>query len=306
MKFNNLKYYLAMIIVQALLALNIVFSKYTLDRVSPALLFIIKFTLAGLPFLVFLIIVKKKSRKITLWNFKMGLISSILGLTLSQLLFTYGLSYTTSNNTGIICATIPFLSLVFSSIRYRQKPSIFKTTGFLVSLVAVLFILDFSNFSISNKTFIGDLLIFLACISLSLFVTYCKDFFEKNDPVWASCLMFAFSSVQMLPFFLINFNNIIKINWDEKFVLSMLFLIICGTIATFFLSNWSLGNIKPELVSLFSYLQPVFTFYFAFNILQEKITSKTIISSVLVLAGLLIVVIDEKALKKKTLETLVA
>ncbi len=107
------------------------------------------------------------------------------------------------------------------------------------------------------------------------------------------------ASIQTLPIFILNFNDFMIINWNSTIIYALLFTVIGATLFTYVLSNWAVANIGPEKVALFIYLQPVIKTFSAWKFLKEEITVNTIISSLLILSGMIIVLL-EKTRKRKT------
>jgi drug/metabolite transporter (DMT)-like permease len=71
--------------------------------------------------------------------------------------------------------------------------------------------------------------------------------------------------------------------------LAILYIIILPTAAAYYLNGWALARVPPSTVAVYIYLQPLIAFAVAPIILGEVLSYHTVIASLLILAGVLVV-----------------
>src|SRR5690606_23983198 len=69
---------------------------------------------------------------------------------------------------------------------------------------------------------------------------------------------------------------------------SMVYALVGGTLLTYFLNNWALAYARSSHVALFIYIQPVIAAAIGWYFLFEPITIRMVLSSVLILLGLIL------------------
>jgi drug/metabolite transporter (DMT)-like permease len=208
-----------------------------------------------------------------------------LGIIINQSSFLTGLRLTTSTNSAILNTLIPVFTLLIVTLRGIEKVTVKRLIGFAFALTGVLIIRKVENFTLSDQTFVGDMLNIVNCLSYSLFLSYSKKFLEKYDPVWSITWLFAYGSVGLT---LISIPDWVALNIPEltpRLLACMAFAVFGGTLATYFLNTWALVYAKSSSVALFIYLQPVVASLLAWIWLDEPITLRAIFSSGLIFVG---------------------
>lgn len=286
-------FYFILIFVQFLFGINFVASKIVVTTIPPVEWAIIRFVVSGLILMTIAILYHRKKFQMS-WNY-IGHIAfySLLSITISQIAFLKGIRLTSSINTAIIASTIPIFTLIAVILRRQEHMSIPKLFGFILAFLGVLAIRNIEDFSLSNETFIGDMLVLLCSASTGLGIAFSKKFFTTHDHWWASSWMFVMGAVQISLYSIFDPEAFIWPTWHGELLGSAIFCIIGATLMTYFLSNWALVHVDSGKVSLFIYLQPVFAAFIAWIYLGETISVRTGVSILLIMSGFLL------ALKKR-------
>jgi drug/metabolite transporter (DMT)-like permease len=72
--------------------------------------------------------------------------------------------------------------------------------------------------------------------------------------------------------------------------LAVLYIIIVPTVGAYYANAWALARVAPSTVAVYIYLQPLIAFALAPLILGESWNSRTWIASILIFAGVAIVI----------------
>ena len=78
---------------------------------------------------------------------------------------------------------------------------------------------------------------------------------------------------------------ILPTNWSQEVQLSMLLLIIFGSIVAFTAFNYLLRVVSPEKVATSTYVNPVIAMLLGWYLLDEQITLQSIIAALVLLTG---------------------
>jgi drug/metabolite transporter (DMT)-like permease len=71
--------------------------------------------------------------------------------------------------------------------------------------------------------------------------------------------------------------------------LAVLYIIVFPTAGAYFLNGWALARVSPSTVAVYIYLQPLIAFAAAPFVLGESLSYHTVIASLLIFAGVLVV-----------------
>ena len=277
----------ALILVQVLFGVNYVVSKVLVEHFPPLVwaslrLFVAAGMMMGVAF------ASGRARPQASRKFFVPLIGfSLLGIILNQGAFLLGLSYTTATNSAVLNTLIPIFTLLIVTLRGQEPFTVPKAIGFVAALLGVLVIRRVDQLSISDKTLVGDLLTMFNCLCYAFFLSYSKPFLEAHDRVWTTAWLFTYGAVVM-PF--IALPSYMKFHWPPMsgtVELCMLFSILGGTIGTYFLNLWALTYTRSSSVALFIYLQPMVASLVAWVWFGEAASLRVIISSGLILIGVL-------------------
>ena len=72
--------------------------------------------------------------------------------------------------------------------------------------------------------------------------------------------------------------------------LAVLYIILAPTVGAYYLNAWALARVSPSTVAVYIYLQPLIAFALAPLILGESWNSRTWIASLLIFAGVAVVI----------------
>jgi drug/metabolite transporter (DMT)-like permease len=279
--------YVALLTVQVLFGLNYVFSKVIVDVFPPLVWGSFRIVIATA---VMMGVAKlsghahpPKDRK-----FFIPLIGfALLGIIINQSSFLVGLHYTSSTNSAVLNTLIPIFTLLIVTVRGQEPLTTTRVAGFISAFLGVLVLRKVEEFSLSNQTFIGDLLTMLNCFSYALFLSYSKSFLERNDRLWTTAWLFAYGSVGITMLSLPSWPGFHRPELTPVMIGAMLFSILGGTLGTYFLNIWALAQVRSSSVALFIYLQPMVAAVFAWAFLGQAISLRTSLASILILQGML-------------------
>ncbi|MBF0241498.1 MAG: DMT family transporter [Desulfamplus sp.] len=271
-------------------ALNTVLAKGMISEIKPISLSFFRWFTALcfiLPFGLRRVIEQKEIIKA---NWLKIVILSIFSISLYNSLLYYSAQFTTATNISFVIASTPAITFILSWIFLRQQESILKVIGMLISLIGMLFIVFKGSLSnlFSLVVNIGDLIVFIAVVSWSIYSVLFKYIKLNIDPVAFLTITIIAGLPFILPFYIweIFVYGLFAINTTNISII--LFLGLFPSIVSYLCWNEGVKRAGPNMASIFLYLIPVFASVIAFIYLGERLYFYHIAGGVLIAAGLIL------------------
>ena len=141
---------------------NFVAVKHVVESVPPILFAAVRFTFAGMLLWLLLRLVEPESR-LERKDFLPVLGLGVVGVTLTQSVFTVGVSLTTAANTALIYSTAPVWGMLLGFFLALEKPRLSGVLGVGLCLAGVALIV-YGGLSFSGTSLAGDALILCAAV----------------------------------------------------------------------------------------------------------------------------------------------
>lgn len=252
------------------------------------------FTGAGLRYamaLVFLIPLAYKQNRnalnIGLKKFPALFMSGFAGVFAYNFFFFKGLKTIPASRGALLAALSPTFVMIISSIVYKEKLSLRKIIGIMISLFGVVIVISRGQFiKLLSSIETGDLFMLGCPITWALYTLAGRAALKHHTPLqtttWASIsglvLLILFSFTEPIP---------VHISWQVWG--SLAYLGIMGTVIAFVWYYDGIRAIGATRAAIFNNLVPVFAVIFSVFILQEKVSWYTWIGGLLVITGVLFV-----------------
>ena len=293
-----MKIYGSLLLVQVIFGFHYLTTSIIVEEVDPFEWTAIRILVAG--FIMYLlygnrIINYPKGKE---WYYLIFL--SLLGIVLNTAFFTKGLELTTPAHASLISCMIPVITFIFAWFLGREGLNIYKSLSLVVALSGALILMEIDNLDVNSNLFIGDMFIFVNFICFGLFLVLSKPLIERHSPFGLSVIVMSIGAVILLP---ISVNGLVN-NWENWLNLSWwiyfaaFYSIFFATIITYSLNYYAMEFVDSSKVALFIYFQPVVAGTISVALGRDEITTRLIISSVLIMLGLLLSTIEVKSSPK--------
>ena len=268
-----------------------VFIKIALNVIPPFTFIFIRFCLAFIVLLpLFLKQIKIKNIRKNIKK-RQVIIISLLG-ALNIMFAALGIQRTLPSMSQMLYSTVPVFTSLFSYIFLNQGLSRKQASGLLIGLVGVSIIilspLLKQNIK-SGGSLLGNLLVFLAVISYSIYTVISKRAQENTPSI--IIMMSVILATLIIQLFMIPFElsirpiHIIISSLDMKTIIAVLYVGLIGTAAYHFLYLRLIKSTSPLIASLVLYLQPIFTIFISMILIKDKLNTAFIIGSGFALLG---------------------
>lgn len=224
-------------------------------------------------------------------------VASFLGLFGTQLAFLKAITMTTAIDASILSVLSPIVTMIVAAIVLKDRISGKSILGLGLSLAGVLFLI-FNTVTIrsgADHTSIGGILLMLVnTCCFACYVGIFKPLIQKYNVVTFMKWMFAVSTVLALPFGLKDLLAADYASMTPSVVLQLGFVVVFATFVAYFLVPVGQKRIRPMIVCMYSYVQPVIAMVISLAIGLDSFTWPKLAATVLVFLGVGVVNFQKK------------
>lgn len=183
--------------------------------------------------------------------------AALMGIVLNQGSFIIGLSYTSPVNASIITTTTPIFTMILAALFLREPITWLKVLGVAMGAGgAIVLITDGVSLG-AGASVKGDLLCLSAQVLFSLYLSIFKGLVGRYHVVTVMKWMFMYAMIVSVP---VAYRDIVSIDYASlplPVILEVLYVVVCGTFLAYLLMIYGQQRLRPTLVSMYNYVQPV-------------------------------------------------
>ncbi len=281
-----------MIITVVVWAFAFPFIKIVLDNgLSPVNLTIMRFFIVCIVLVMILLFETKRFSKLYKKDIIPIFILGFFGVIVYHLGLNYGEQDISPGAASLIIATIPVFIIVLAAVFLKEKFTMKKMLGFILSLCGVLIISLWGkqDTAIEIKYILGALAVLIAAIMGALYTIAGKKLLDRYTPLSLTVYAILLGSLGLIPFLNYSlFDEVAMmpaISW-----IAIIFLGVCSTVIGYVLWYVALEIKNASEVSVYLYAIPAVSTVISFFMFpKDKITLFFIIGGALVILGLIIV-----------------
>ncbi len=240
-------------------------------------------------FLFFIIIITKRSFKITKRQFVELLIFSIIGLGLTFFFLSQALLYISAGLTNMIHFGYPVVVLLIMIFMYKEKINILKVLSMIFAIAGIVLLTKI----VEVGSFLGVIYALITTITYGVYIVANKKCSFSNLDTLVS--LFYMSLMVSVIFFIAGIftNSLQPLNNLYVFYNFALISLIC-TIFSLGLLLYGVKKLGSSLASILNMFEPTTTVIASIFIYKEPLTINIAIGSVLIILSTIIMVIGSK------------
>jgi drug/metabolite transporter (DMT)-like permease len=155
----------------------------------------------------------------------------------------------------------------------------------MFTALAGVAVLQFSAAKSDGATLAGDVLVYMASLTLAVFTVRGKQEASRFGGVLVNTFAYAGSGIAMLPVvagysLAFDFGKVSWIGWA-----SLVYMAVFASVVCYLIYYYALSHVPASRVSAFSYLQPLLGTLLAIPLLGEHPTRSLLSGGALVLTG---------------------
>ena len=236
----------------------------------------------------------------------------IIGISLivaGQGLLAYGEQYLSSDITALLFSTVPIWVLLIGKFYYNLKLNKYTLLGIIAGSIGLVILIypsfedmlfggqtnSSTNTNNNKNNFLGISILLIAAISWAIGSLYSHRADLPNNILISTGMMLFVGGLFLLGIgMIIEFNTLDVSRFSTSSILSLLYLIIVGTMGWlgFF---WILRNTTATLANTFAYVSPVIAVFLGWIILDENINIRIIVATIVIIVGVILIVNKNKS-----------
>lgn len=289
--------HIACLTAYTIFGLNIVICKdlTSSGAISPLTLFTIRSLGAGALFWIISLFLPKQS--VERRDLPKILVASILGFFLTQICFLMAISRITPMDCSIVSSLSPIYTMFIAAYVLKEPLSAQKIGGVVLSLCGIIYLIlnsVTSTATVVQTTPLGVLLMLGNSLCFSLYLGIFKPTISKYSVVTFMKWIFLFASLLSLPF---SARELLSIEFSAlptSYLAELAFLVICATFTTYFLIPVGQKILRPTLVSMYSYVQPIVAIVVSIYVGMDTLSWQKVLAAITVFTGVVLVSYSKK------------
>ncbi|WP_164509061.1 DMT family transporter [Clostridium rectalis] len=282
---NKRKPHILAIILMFIWGISYLSIKVVVDEVNPIQAAFYRFFLASI--ILFIILKRKFPEEKLIKEDKIKVaLSGLTGVALYFLFENYSVYFTSASNVAVLISSIPIFTLITQRILFKEKLTIYKVAGTILSMVGIVIIIiskgKLSLFSTGTK---GDLMALGAALCWVIYTIITTSFKGNYKSITITTYQSIWGSIFLFPSVIF-----LKVTIPStKAIINILYLsLICSCIA-YALYIYCLESLGATSITTYINLQPIISLLSAKLFLNEKIMFIQVVGSLIIILGVSIV-----------------
>ena len=279
-------------LVVAVWGVTFVFTKLLLNEgLTAAQIFVLRFIVAYV--LLFVYAFTRKPFRLFASSWKDELLMIGLGVTGGSLYFVTensAMIYTTTTNTSLIVCLCPLFAALLIALFYRsERLRGIQIAGLIIAAVGAVVVVLNGQF-VLHLSPLGDTLAFSACLCWAFYSLLMVPATKRYSTLFITRKVFFYGLLSMIPYWMFYPDMpSLSVVLRPAILWNLLFLGCVASMLCLVAWNWAIKQLGAVVATNYVYFNPVVTAIFAWLVLDEQITIFYIIGTILILAGMFLV-----------------
>jgi len=247
------------------------------------------FRIAGAALLFWMVSVFARREKVSRQDLFRLVGASLTGIFFNQLSFGIGLSMTSPIDASVITTVSPILTMILAAFFLKEPITWQKVLGVLIGASGALLLILNKNLDRGGASFEGNLICILSSLSFVIYLTVFKNLIMRYSALTLMKWMFLFSVIFSLP---VCWHDVSIIDYKilpVKTWIEILYVVVFASFISYFLIPIGQKYLRPTIVSMYNYFQPIVSSVVAVAIGMDVFGWKKGLATLLVFTGVYIV-----------------
>lgn len=219
--------------------------------------------------------------------------ASMLGFLLTQLAYLESSKYTTPLDTSIITSTTPIFTMFVAAIALKEPITWKKAGGVALSFVGVILLvmntIGVHGNGITQSKPIGIILMIGNCLFFASYLGIFRPLIQRYHVVTFMKWIFLFSTLIAVPLDITELTHLPFANMTTSYWLQLGYIILFATFIAYFLLPIGQKQLRPTVVSLYTYVQPLIGMVTAIVLGMDRLTWQKVLAAAMVFTGAFLV-----------------
>lgn len=241
---------------------------------------------------LWMIIRRSSLRKVDRSDLKLIALLGLVNMPINQLLFIWGVDYTTAPNASLAYALTPVFVVSLLALWKRTSPGWKKISGIALAVLGAAIVLVDRGASVSSEQTLGNVMVLAASMSWAAYTVIGRSLIVKYGPVQTTAMSFIAGLALYIPVWAAipvhdPMTVLISHGWFEHWA-QLFYLGVITSGVGYGLWYYALSRMEASRVSVFNNLQPVLTSVLSFAIFGTVPTVMFIVGGAIAIAGVVL------------------
>ena len=216
--------------------------------------------------------------------------ASVFGVATNQICYIVGLSKTSPVDASLIVTLGPIITMLIAAVYLKEPITFKKVLGVFVGASGVLLLILTGIETLNGASHtMGNLLCLASSLSFAIYLTVFRDVIRRYSSITVMKWMFLYAVIICAPFCYRNVSGIEYETLSAVVWLQIAFVVCCATFISYLLLPVGQKRLRPTIVSMYNYTQPVVSSVVAVTMGLDVFGWSKGVSAVLVFLGVYIV-----------------
>lgn len=215
--------------------------------------------------------------------------ASILGFFLAQLSFLMAIPLVMPMESALMSTLGPVVTMLVAAVAIHEPLTPKKILGVGISLAGIVYLILTSIGGEMGGSLLGFLLMTVNIVTFSAYLGIFRPLINRYSVVTFMKWIFLFAFIFAFP---LGIGSIVSAPWSEipgKWYAELAFLVVMATFVTYYLIPFGQKIIRPTLVSLYNYVQPIVAIGVSIAVGMDSLTLPKVLATAMVFGGVYIV-----------------
>lgn len=268
---------------------------FVLEVLPPMFASALRFLIGGLILFIFTLLRGQSIPKWPQWKAAATVGLCLVGVGNSAV--AYMLQYMPTGLVALLVAGLPAWTVLLDYWFFsKSKPNMLTVIGMLLGLVGMFILLNpFAAAGVGEVSIFSIILIFVGSIFWA-YGSLLSPYLPLPPQIQSTAIqMLAGGLFAMVMSFLLEPNAATKIsNMTTNSTLALAYIIFIGSFVGYSAYTWLVNNAAPSLVSTYAYVNPVVAIFLGWLLIDEKLSSRSVIASAVILGGVVLITLGRK------------
>ncbi|MFM8280514.1 MAG: DMT family transporter [Bacteroidota bacterium] len=218
------------------------------------------------------------------WFFVLG----ALNMPINQLLFIWGVKYTTPANASLAYALTPAFVLIIAVLFLGEQLTKKKTFGIMLAMFGTFIVLFEKGLAFGSEQFLGNVMVLSASVSWAVYTTLGKKYAMKYGGVFMTGASMITGLFLYIPVIMALTVEIEPLKYDSGIWFQLFYLGVITSGLGYALWYVALTKMEASKLAVFNNIQPVLTTIMAFFLFNAIPSETFILGALVAICGVII------------------
>ncbi len=260
-------------------------SKYLFNAgMSPYILAQYRVSFSSLLIFGYLLLFSRRTLKINLRDLWYLIVLGALGMVGVQVTYLFAISKIKVAIAILLQYLTPFFVAAYSWLFLRERMDRWKVLSILLAFAGCALVVEVYTVSFFSLNIEGVIAGLLSAVFFSFYSLLGERVMRRYNP-W-TVLFYALVFAAVLLNISMPIENVILWKADLRWCLSVVYIIVCGTVIPFGLYNMGIEHLRSTRASIVATLEPISAGFLSYIFLGELLTGWQIFGGLLVIAAI--------------------